>query len=177
MYITLGVNLQPWICCARLKAVGGQLCQWTKKIRQSGGTWAIGSGEDFEDSSDEEDNLAVGPVHQMISNITKIQIGITRPATPKTPDIRQSPITPDIKQSPPSSKKAKFFFKTGSKGKLLWRKTPLKKSSVKKSTPPFKTPEAVLKGTEKGILKKLEPAPGWKPFETPAKWKVDGQDW
>ena len=49
----------------------------------------IGSGEDFEDSSDEEDNLAVGPVHQMISNIAKIQIGITRPATPKTPDIRQ----------------------------------------------------------------------------------------
>ena len=104
----------------------------------------------------------------MISNITKIQIGITRPATPKTPEIRQSPITPDIKQSPPSSKKAKFFFKTGSKGKRLLRKTPLKKSSVKKSTP---------KGTEKGILKKLEPAPGWKPFETPAKWKVDGQDW
>ena len=150
MYITLGVNLQPWICCARLKAVGGQLRQWTKKIRQSGGTWAIGSGEDFEDSSDEEDNLAVGPVHQMISNITKIQIGITRPATPKTPDIRQSPITPDIrqspttpdiKQSPPSSKKAKFFFKTGSKGKRLLCKTPLTKSSVKKSTPPFKTLE------------------------------------
>ena len=104
----------------------------------------------------------------MISSIVKIQKGITRPATPKTPD---------IKQSPPSSKKAKFFFKTGSKGKRLLRKTPLKKSSVKKSTPPFKTPEAVLKGTEKGILKKLEPAPGWKPFETPAKWKVDGQDW
>ena len=82
---------------------------WTKKIRQSGGTRAIGSGEDFEDSSDEEDNLAVGPVHQMISNIAKIQKGITRPATPKTSDIRQSPITPDIKQSPPSSKKAKFF--------------------------------------------------------------------
>ena len=36
--------------------------------------------------------------------------------------------------------------------------------------------EAVLKGTEKGILKKLEPAPGWKPFGTPAKRKVDGQD-
>ena len=113
----------------------------------------------------------------MISNIVKIQKGITRPATPKTPDIRQSPITPDIKQSPPSSKKTKFFFKTGSKGKRLLCKTPLKKSCVKKSTPPFKTPEAVLKGTEKGILKKLEPAPGWKPFETPAKWKVDGQDW
>ena len=162
----------------------------------------------------------------MISNIVKIQKGITRPATPKTPDIRQSPIRPDIKLSPPSSKKAKFFFKTGSKGKRLLRKTLLKTSSVKKSTPPFKTPEktseelatelpfscaygvepwdtppdragsgrkritrqsrkdlqpevaeAVLKGTEKGILKKLEPAPGWKPFETPVKWKVDGQDW
>ena len=40
-----------------------------------------------------------------------------------------------------------------------------------------KVTEAVLKGTEKGILQKLEPAPGWKPFETPAKRKVDGQDW
>ena len=37
--------------------------------------------------------------------------------------------------------------------------------------------EADLKGSEKGMLKKLKPAPGWKPFETPAKWKVDGQDW
>ena len=80
----------------------------------------------------------------MISNIVKIQKGITRPGTPNTLDIRQSPITPDIKQSPPSSKKAKFFFKTGSKGKRLLRKTPLKKCSVKKSTPPFKTPEKTL---------------------------------
>ena len=80
-----------------MKGVGQQLRQWTK-IR------AIGSGEGFEDSSDEEDNLAVGPVHQMISNIAKIQKGITRPVTPKTPD---------IKQSPPSSKKAKFRFKNG----------------------------------------------------------------
>ena len=109
-----------------MKAVGRQLCEWTKKIRQSGRTQVIGSGEDFEDSSEEEDNLAVGPVHQMISNIAKIQKGIARRATPKTPDIRQSPITPEIKQSPPSSKKAKFFFKTGSKGKRLLRKTPLK---------------------------------------------------
>ena len=51
----------------RLKAVGWQLCQQTKKIQQPGGTRAIGSGEHCEDLSDEEDNLAVGPMHQMIS--------------------------------------------------------------------------------------------------------------
>ena len=56
----------------RLKAVGRQLRQWTKTIRQPGGTRAIGSGENFEDASDEEDNLAVGPVHHLISKIAKI---------------------------------------------------------------------------------------------------------
>ena len=198
----------------RLKAVGRQLRQWTKKVRQPGGTRAIGSGEDFEDASDEEDNLAVGPVHQLISKIAKIsQKGIKRPATPKNPDIKQSPITPDIKKSPPSSKKAKFSFQTGFKGKRLLPKTPLKKSSVKKTTTLFKTPEKSseelptelslsdtvgespwnrgaesardtnrkikegAKQVKKGILKKLEPAPGWKPFGTPVKRKLDGKDW
>lgn len=36
--------------------------------------------------------------------------------------------------------------------------------------------KAPLKGATKGILKKLQPAPGWKPFGTPAKWKLDGHD-
>ena len=101
----------------------------------------------------------------MISSIVKIQKGITRPATPKTPDIRQSPITPDIKQSPPSSKKAKFFFKTGFKGKRLLCKTPLTKSSVKKSTPPFKTLEKTSE--ELATECPFSGAYGVEPWDTP----------
>ena len=44
----------------RLKSVNRQLRQWTKKIRQLGGTRAIGHDEDDTDDEDER-NLAVGP--------------------------------------------------------------------------------------------------------------------
>ncbi|CAH3046078.1 unnamed protein product, partial [Porites lobata] len=84
---------------AALGGVSAAASYGTKKVLDIArrGTRAIGSGEDFEDASDEEDNLAVGPVHQLISKIAKIsQKGIKRPATPKNPDIKQSPITPDI---------------------------------------------------------------------------------
>ena len=98
-----------------------------QKVRQPGGTRAIGSGEEFEDASDEEDNLAVGPVHQMISKIAKIQKGIKRPATPKNPDIKQSPITPAIKKSLPSSKKGQVFLLNG-----VQRKAFITQDTVKK---------------------------------------------
>ena len=39
-----------------------------QKGRQPVGTRAIGSGEDFENASDEEDNLAVGAMHQLVTN-------------------------------------------------------------------------------------------------------------
>ena len=89
-----------------------------QKVRQPGGTRAIGSGEDFEDASDEEDNLAVGPVHQMISKIAKIQKGIKRPATPKNPD---------IKKSPPSSKKGQVFLLNRIQRKALITQETVKK--------------------------------------------------
>ena len=89
-----------------------------QKVRQPGGTRAIGSGEDFEDASDEEDNLAVGPVHQMISKIAKIQKGIKRPATPKNPD---------IKKSPPSSKKGQVFLLNRVQRKALITQDTVKK--------------------------------------------------
>ena len=92
----------------RLKSVGRQLRQWTRKIRQPGGTRTIGN-EDFEEEDDDENNLSVRPTQQFLANIAKIQKGIKRPAAP---DIKQTPITPDIKQSPKtpaSNKKTQVF--------------------------------------------------------------------
>ena len=65
-------------------------------------------------------------MRQFMLNIAKIQKGIKRKAT--TPNIPQTPVTPAIKQSPktPSSRKPKYSFKTGSKGKRLLPKTPQK---------------------------------------------------
>ena len=99
----------------RLKSVKRQLRQWTKKIRQPGGTRIVG-----QDNTDNEDeyNLAVGPLQQFMGNIAKIQKGIKRKAVSNVP---QTPVTPAIKQSlvtPASGKKPKYSFKTGSKGKI-----------------------------------------------------------
>ena len=212
----------------RLKSVNRQLRQWTKKIRQPGGTHTVG----HDDTEDEvEYNLAVGPMQQFMGNIAKIQQGIKRKAVS---DIPQTPSKPAIKQSPktPKSRKIpKFSFKTGSKGKRLLPKTPKKKSpssayktpqkipeksseelaaelpfSETFGTAPWQSPselarasigairrkahlsqsqerkeeglkESVLKEATKKALKKLAPAPGWKPFETPTKRRLDGKDW
>ena len=78
-----------------LKSVNRQLRQWTKKIRQPGGTHAIGRDDDSEEDDDEH-NLAVGPFQQFMGNIAKIQKGIKRKAVAATP---QTPITPTLKQS------------------------------------------------------------------------------
>ena len=37
--------------------------------------------------------------------------------------------------------------------------------------------QTVLKKATEKALKKLAPAPGWKPFGTPTKRKLDGKDW
>ena len=61
------------------KSVNRQLRQWTKKIRQPGGTHAIGRDDDSEEDDDEH-NLAVGPFQQFTGKIAKIQKGIKRKA-------------------------------------------------------------------------------------------------
>ncbi|CAH3017177.1 unnamed protein product [Porites evermanni] len=79
-----------------LGGIGAVANYGTKKAFHSlskRGTRTIGS-EDLEE--DDENNLAIAPMQQFISNIASIQKGIKRPATPKTPEIKQSPITPDI---------------------------------------------------------------------------------
>ena len=163
-------------------------------------------------------------MQQFMGNIAKIQKGIKRkapsPVVPQTPaSLKQSP------QTPSTSKKPKFSFKTGSKGKRLLPKTP-KKSKTKPTSPstsfstadedfeqplpfseqvgesPWKSPtqlaaeslkairrkirksqseerkkEGLLKTAQKRALKRLAPAPGWKPFGTPTKRKLHGKDW
>ena len=180
----------------RLKSVNRKLQQWVKKIRQPGGTRGI--GQDVSNSDDEEGNLAVGPLQQFMGNISKISKAIKRKAEPVSPhSVLQTPI---VKQTPSTSKKPKLTFKTESKAKRLLPKTPKKK---KTPSPPFsvsstaeeeegfaaKSPwkkaresiekkfnEASKRATERA-LKKLATAPGWKPFGTPAKRRLDGKDW
>ena len=193
----------------RLKSVNRELQQWVKKIRQPGGTRGISRDED---DSDDEGNLAVGPLQQFMGNISKISKAIKRKPEPVTPQsVLQTPV---VKQSPSTSKKPKLTFKTGSKAKRLLPKTPKKtpssgyKTPKKKKTPspptsvfstaeeegfaaksPFqkaqesiekKFNEASKRAAERAkerALKKLATAPGWKPFGTPAKRRLDGKDW
>ena len=123
------------------------------------------------------------------------------PQTPVTPAIKQSPKTPESRKIP------KFSFKTGSKGKRLLPKTPKRKKSASSTykttqksleelatelpftkeggTTPWKTPAEIERKKEIGLqntatkrtLRKLAQAPGWKPFRTPTKRKLDGKDW
>ena len=56
----------------RLNYVNRELRQWTKKIRQPGGTRVIGR-DDVDTDDKDENNLAVGPLQQFMGNIVKIQ--------------------------------------------------------------------------------------------------------
>ena len=67
---------------SRLKSVNRELQQWVKKIRQPGGTRGISRDED---DSDDEGNLAVGPLQQFMGNISKISKAIKRKPEPVTP--------------------------------------------------------------------------------------------
>ena len=189
----------------RLKSVNRELQQWVKKIRQPGGTRGISRDED---DSDDEGNLAVGPLQHFMGNISKISKAIKRKAEPVTPQsVLQTSV---VKQTPSTSEKPKLTFKTGSKAKRLLPKTPKKtpssgyKTPKKKKTPsppsivsstakeegfaaksPFqRTRESIekkfneaAKRAQERALKKIAPAPGWKPFGTPAKRRLDGKDW
>ena len=106
-----------------LKSVNRQLRQSTKKIRQPGGTRAIGHDEDGTDDEDEH-NLAVGPFQQFMGNIAKIQKRIKRKAVAATP---QTPLTPTLKQSPhtpPSGKNPSFSLKLGPKESVYYPRLP-----------------------------------------------------
>ena len=58
--------------------------------------------------------------------------------------------------------------------RAIRRKTQLSQSEERKKDGLAQT---ALKEATNRALKKLAPAPGWKPFGTPAKRKLDGEDW
>ncbi|CAH3181875.1 unnamed protein product, partial [Porites lobata] len=172
----------------RLKSVNRELQQWVKKIRQPGGTRGISRNED---DSDDEGNLAVGPLQQFMGNISKISKAIKRkpePVTPQsvlqTPAKRLLPKTP--KKTPCSGYKTPKKKKTRSPPTSVFGtaeeegfavKSPFQKAqeSIEK-----KFNEASKRAAERAkerALKKLATVPGWKPFGTPAKRRLDGKDW
>ena len=258
----------------RLKAVNRNLQQWVKKVLQPGGTRGITRDEDESDEEDEDEgNLAVGPFHQFMGNISKLGKAIKRKAEPIPPQLQTPQLQPLVIKPPPStSKQAKRFLpKTPKKspfsGYKTFKKPPLSGYKAPKKTPllGYKTPKkakppspassvfdtadedvpvttpselaaalpfaeqvgdspwispteragesiksikrAIRKLTSeerknKGLqqsaakpqpsaslltraqrraqrraLKKLEPAPGWKPFGSPLKKQLDGKDW
>ena len=189
----------------RLKSVNRELQQWVKKIRQPGGTQGISRDED--DSDEDEGNLAVGPLQQFMGNISKISKAIKRKAEPVTPQSAlQTPVvkqSPSTSKKPKltfktGSKAKRLLPKTPKKTPSTGYKTPKKKKtpsppsgvfSTADEDVPAKSPfqraqesiekkfnEASQRAQERA-LKKLAPAPGWKPFGTPAKRRLDGKDW
>ena len=258
----------------RLKAVNRNLQQWVKKVRQPGGTRGITRDEDESDEEDaDEGNLAVGPFHQFMGNISKLGKAIKRKAEPIPPQLQ----TPQLQPPPSTSKQAKRFlpktpktspylgykrfkkpplsgYKAAQKTPLMGYKTPKKAKppspassvfdtadedipvtaplelsseqiaaalpfaeqvgkspwisptesagdsikSIKRAIRKLTSEQQKNKGLQQSVtkpqpsaslltraqrraqrraLKKLEPAPGWKPFGTPAKRKLDGKDW
>ena len=129
----------------RLKAVNRELQQWVKKIRQPGGTRGITQDEDESDEEDDDErNLAVGPFHQFMGNISKLSKAIKRNAEPVSPQIQTPKLpTPVIKQSqakrflPKTPKKSPFS------GYKTFKKPPLSGYKAPKKTPlsGYKTPK------------------------------------
>ena len=186
----------------RLKSVNRELQQWVKKIRQPGGTQGISRDED--DSDEDEGNLAVGPLQQFMGNISKISKAIKRKAEPVTPQSElQTPVvkqTPSTSKKPKftfktGSKAKRLLPKTPKKTPSSGYKTPKKKKTpsppssvfstadedVPAKSPWKKAQESIEKKFNEGAkraqeraLKKLAPAPGWKPFGTLAKRRLDG---
>ena len=189
----------------RLKSVNWELQQWVKKIRQPGGTQGISRDED--DSDEDEGNLAVGPLQQFMGNISKISKAIKRKAEPVTPQsVLQTPVvkqTPSTSKKPKftfktGSKAKRLLPKTPKKTPSSGYKTPKKKKTpsppssvfsmadedVPAKSPLKKAQESIekkfneaAKRAQERALKKIAPAPDWKPFGTPAKRRLDGKDW
>ena len=189
----------------RLKSVNRELQQWVKKIRQPGGTQGISRDED--DSDEDEGNLAVGPLQQFMGNISKISKAIKRKAEPVTPQSAlQTPVvkqSPSTSKKPKltfktGSKAKRLLPKTPKKTPSTGYKTPKKKKTPSPPSGVFTTADEDVpakspfqraqesiekkfnepsKRAQERALKKLAPAPDWKPFGTPAKRRLDGKDW
>ncbi|CAH3027256.1 unnamed protein product [Porites evermanni] len=188
----------------RLKSVNQEL-QWVKKIRQPGGTRGISRDED--DSDDENLAVGpLQHFMGNISKISKAIKRKAEPVTPQsvlqTPVVKQTPSTskkPKLTFKT-ESKAKRLLPKTPKKTPSSGYKTPKKEKTPSPPSSVFSTAEeeegfaanslwkkaresiekkfneASKRATERA-LKKLAPAPGWKPFGTPAKRRLDGKDW
>ena len=251
----------------KVKAVNRGLQHWVKKIRQPCGTRGIGQDVSDSDVDEDERNLAVGPFHQFMGNISKLSKAMQRKAEPVTPPLQ----TPVVKQRPSTIKKVKRVLpatpkttafsgykkakkcplscykvpKTGYKtpkkppspassvfdtadedmpattplelsskqlaaelpysghvGETPWRSPTERESerlnSIKRSIRKLTSEDQKSAGLQQSAqklkqtaslltraqqrvqrraLEKLAPAPGWKPFGTPTKRRMDGKDW
>ena len=191
----------------RLKSVNRELQQWVKKIRQPGGTQGISRDEDDSDEDEGNLAVGqLQQFMGSISKISKAIKWKAKPVTPQsvlqTPVVKQPSSTgkkpiltfktgskakrllPKSPKKTPSSgyktaKKKKIpsppssVFSTAEEEEGFATETPWKKApeSIKKSS------DEVKKRAQERALKKLAPAPGWKPFGTPAKRRLDGKDW
>ena len=112
-----------------------------------------GIGRDEEDSEEYEDerNLAVGSLQKFMGNIAKIQKTITRKPSPVPPgELARDSL------------------------RAIRRRT-RKSQSEEREKEGLK--QTLFKKAQERALKKLVPAPGWKPFGTLTKRKLHGKDW
>ena len=141
-----------------------------------------------------------------MGNISKISKAIKRKAEPVTPQsVLQTPVvkqTPSTSKKPKftfktGSKAKRLLPKTPKKTPSSGYKTPNKKKTssppssvfstadedVPAKSPWKKAQESIekkfneaAKRAQERLLKRLAPAPDWKPFATPAKRRLDGKD-
>ena len=191
----------------RLKSVNRELQQWVKKIRQPGGTRGISRDEDDSDEDEGNLAVGpLQQFMGNISKISKAIKRKAEPVTPQsvlqTPVVKQ----PSSAGKKPKltfktgSKVKRLLPKTPKKTPSSGYKTPKKKKTPSPPSSVFSTAEeeegfaakspwkkaresiekkfneASKRATERA-LKKLAPAPGWKPFGTPAKRRLDEKDW
>ena len=175
----------------RLKAVGRELQQWTKRVRQFGRPTVSGDGGG---DAEDELNLAAGPMHTIISKLmpkkktikptdsTPVQTDIPVKAPKKKKRVSLA-VTP--KGTKKSVKKKRLYFRPPEE--ILTPPEPLSKrkrtaSPIAHPLPYSGTFSAVSdriakRKKQQRAIQTLKAAPGWKPFGTPVKRGLDGQDY
>lgn len=139
----------------QLKAVGRELRQWTKCVRQPGGSRVGAGGGDVEEEDEDEMNLAAGPMHTLLTKllpspkrikqtpssphpVVTPKAGVKRKVSSSGPTKRSSNLSKSsTPKGPGAPKKKRVSLAVTPKGK----KTPNKKRVY--FTPPQSTPELI----------------------------------
>lgn len=162
----------------QLKAVGRELRQWTKRVRQPGGSRVGAGGGDVEEEDEDEMNLAAGPMHTLLTKllpsrkrikqtpsspypVVTTTAGVKRKASSSGPTKRTSNLSKSsTPKGPGAPKKKRVSLAVTPKGK----KTPNKKRLY--FTPPKSTPE-LIGGEELAEELPISGALGEQPWSTP----------